>query len=111
MATSADPVGQRGAIQLDPYASVNLRLAIERKMISVFRDQYVGQQPWPGQSALDRSRWRWRFDDHVALRAAQLWTYVTDHLEAGRGVLQHLGDIFAQFAQLAATLRTAVLLR
>jgi hypothetical protein len=43
-------------------------------------------------------------DDHIALRATQLRPYVSDDLEAGRHILQHLRNIFAQLAQLTAAL-------
>jgi hypothetical protein len=84
--TSADPVGLRGTIQIDPCTSVNFRLSIKRTVVCVLRDQHLAQEPWPSKSALDRSRWRRSFYDHIAFRAAQLRAYVTDHLEAGRSM-------------------------
>ena len=33
---AADPVGQRGTIEIDALPGVNLRLPVQRKMIGVF---------------------------------------------------------------------------
>ena len=68
------------------------------------------QQSRPGQAALNRAARRRRLHDHIATRAAQLGTHVADHLEAGRHVLQNLGDIFAELLQRAAALRAGLLL-
>src|SRR3954453_8440964 len=45
----ADPVGQGRAVEVDAFALEDLRLAIERQMIAVLRDQHMGEQagPWP----------------------------------------------------------------
>ena len=52
------PVGQGGAAQVERLAGVDLRLAVERQVIGVLGDQNMGEQPWPGPSALDRARWQ-----------------------------------------------------
>src|SRR5258708_11505834 len=82
MAGSSHPVSKRRAIELDAFASIDLRLAIEGKMICILREQHMRQKTWPGQSPVYRSRRRRCFDDHIALRAAQLRPHVADDLEA-----------------------------
>ena len=41
---SADPIGQRRDVELDAFALVNRALAVERKMQTVFREQYLGEK-------------------------------------------------------------------
>ena len=47
----------------------------------------------------------------ITLRAAQLGRHMTNHEEARRHVLQHLGEVFAQLAQRTAAIRTSRFLR
>ena len=80
-------------------------------MIAELRNQHVGQQPGSGKAALDRTRWRRRFHHAVATVAGELRPHVANDLEAVGDVLQLLGDIFAELAQLAAAIGTAVTVR
>jgi hypothetical protein len=50
----ADPRRHDGPIELDAFACVDAGLPIERKMVAVFADQNMRQQPWPGLAAFDR---------------------------------------------------------
>jgi hypothetical protein len=77
-------------------------------MIAELRNQHVSQQTGSGKTAFDRTRWRGRFHHAVATVAGELGPYVANHLEAVGDVLQLLGDIFAELAQLAAAIGTAV---
>jgi hypothetical protein len=52
----AGPVGQRGAILIDALAGVNLGLAVERLMVSIFGHQNPGNHSLGRQAALDQSR-------------------------------------------------------
>src|ERR1700691_5726301 len=45
LAGRTDPTGQRGAIELHAFASVDLRLAIQRAVVGIFCDEHMGQQP------------------------------------------------------------------
>ena len=47
LAGCADPSGQRGAVEVDAFASVDLRLPIERLMIGILRDQHMREQTGP----------------------------------------------------------------
>src|ERR1700733_15267650 len=105
---STYPTCQRRALNLNSLASVDLRLAIERQMIAELRDQHVGQQPWSGKTAFDRTRRRRCFNHAVAPVAGELRPHMANDLEAIRDVLQLLGDIFAELAQLAAAVGTRV---
>jgi len=55
MAGGAHPVGQCGAIQIDALPGKDLRLAIQRKVVSILRDQHMRQQIRSGKSAFDGS--------------------------------------------------------
>lgn len=50
----ANPVRQRRAINTHAFARQHLRLAIERQMIGVFRDEYVSDERLGWQAGLDR---------------------------------------------------------
>src|ERR1035441_3978574 len=80
-------------------------------MIGKLGDQHMGQQSGSGKAALDRARWRGRFNDAVATAASKLRPHVANHLEALGNVLQLLRHVVAELAQLAATIRTAVAVR
>jgi len=77
-------------------------------MIAELGNDDVCQQCRSGKTAFDRPRWRWRFDDAVAARAAELRPHMADHLEAVRNVLQLLGDVFAKLPQPPSAIRTAI---
>ena len=53
LAGCADPAGQRGTVQVDAFAGVDVRLPVERLMIGILRDQHMGQQPRSGEPAVD----------------------------------------------------------
>ena len=110
-ARAAHPVRQRRAFQLHAFARVNLRLAIQRQVIAIFRDQHVRQQSRSRNAALDRTARRFGLHDAFAARAGQLRSHLTDHFESRRHVLQNFRNIFAQRLQLAAAVRTSFLLR
>ena len=80
-------------------------------MIAVLRGENVREQSRPGQAALDWTARRRGLHNRVAAAAAQLGTHMADDHEAGRNVVEYFGDIFAQLAQRAATLRAGLLLQ
>src|SRR5680860_1626503 len=49
------PVSHGRAIQINAFALVNLGLAIKRQMISILRDQHMGQETRTGTAPLNRS--------------------------------------------------------
>jgi len=50
--TPGHPFGHGGALELNPFTGVDLRLPIQRQVIAVLRDQDVGEQSRAGESAL-----------------------------------------------------------
>ena len=67
------------------------------------------QKSWSRKAALDGARWRGSFDNALALLAGKLRPHVANNLEVGRDVLQDLGHILAEVAQLAAAIRAEIL--
>jgi hypothetical protein len=53
---AADPIRQGRAIELDPLASVDLALPIERQVVGILADQDMGNQGLRGEPALDQPR-------------------------------------------------------
>jgi hypothetical protein len=68
-------------------------------------DQNVGEQAGGRASAADRQRRYRRLGDRLAGAAGEFRPHVADHAERRRPVVQHLGDVFAEFAELAAAAR------
>ena len=77
----SDPVGERRAVEAKALAPVDLRLAIERKVIGVFGNQHVRHRCFGRQAALDDARWRRRLDDDILAAAAGVFG-PTDHQHA-----------------------------
>ena len=66
----SDPIGESRAVEAKALALINLRLAIERRVIGVFGDEHVGDRRLGRQAALDQPRRHRRLDDDVLARAA-----------------------------------------
>jgi hypothetical protein len=54
----ADPVGERGALELDPSPGVDGALPVERSVVAVLGHQDMGEQAWTRPTTLDRQRRR-----------------------------------------------------
>lgn len=65
LARCANPTGQCGAVQIDAFARINLRLTVQWNMVRVLGGQNVGQQCSACQATLDWLR-------EVILRSTQL---------------------------------------
>jgi hypothetical protein len=77
-------------------------LAIQRQVVAVFRHQQVRQRGGRGAAA---RRWHRRgrgLGDGVARGAGIFRPDVADDLEVPRHVIQHLGDVLAEFGHRAA---------
>ncbi len=100
----ADPVGQCRAIDRDAFAGQDLRLAVERQVIGVFRHEHIGDQRLGRQAAFDRGGWApapaRRHPVHRA--AGVLRAPRHDHAQLGRHLVEALGDILADDVQGAA---------
>src|ERR1700679_1755903 len=77
-------------------------------MIAKLGGEHVRQQARSGESTLDRPGGRGCLHDPVASGAAEPGTHMADNLEAGGQILKHLGDVFAELLQSAATGRATV---
>ena len=103
----ADPTGQCRAVQVDPRTGVDLRLAVEGKMVGKLRYQHVGEQAFGGQGSLDEVRRCRRLGDaFLALAAGVLRAHRDDDLELRRNDVKPLGAILADLRHLATTART-----
>ena len=51
---ASDPVGKCRTVKVDAFARVDFALAIQRKMLAVFRNQHMSQQERLRAAALDR---------------------------------------------------------
>ena len=57
------PIGQNGAVEHDPVAREDLRLAVERHVLAELRDRHLRQQRLGRDAALDQMRGRPRLGD------------------------------------------------
>jgi len=107
--STADPVCERRAVELDALASIDLALAVERDVVGILPDQDMSHQGLGRQAALDHPR-RCRRLDHGALArpAAIPGPAGDDHPELRRDDVEPLGDILADPVQGAATAGTGL---
>src|SRR5258708_8570621 len=77
-------------------------------MIAELGGEHVRQQAWSGEPPIDGAAGCRCLHDAVASGTAHPRAHMTDNLEAGREVLEHLGDIFTELLHSAAALRTAL---
>src|ERR1700730_5506182 len=103
------PTCHRGAVEIDALASVDLCLAVQRAMISIFCDEHMGQQSRSGEATLDGARWSRRWDNALAPGAGKLRPHMANHLEVSWDVLQYLGYILAEVTQCFTAIGAAVL--
>ena len=98
----ADPVCQRGAVEVDAVACEYLGLAIERQMVGVLAHRQMGQQAGSGASALDGARRQRRLGEAFAGAADHSRSHdAVDH-DPGGYALQFLGDVLADGSERAA---------
>ena len=81
---SSNPVGQCRAIQVDALAGVNLGLAVQRKMIGIFRHQHLGDGRLGRQATLDQPRRRRRLHHEVFAGAAGVFGPAHDQMQRTR---------------------------
>ena len=98
----ADPVRQRGAIEIDALAGVDLGLPVQRQMVGIFGHQNLGDGGLGRQSALDQSRRRRGLHDTVLASPAGVFGPPGDeHPELRRHDVQPLAPVLADPVQLA----------
>ncbi len=110
-ARAAHPVSHGRAVEFDAFARVDLRLAVERKMVCILGNQHMRQQPGTGETLVDRAMRRGFLQDARAAGATQFRPHRAYHLEARRNVFEHFRDVFAERTQRTAAVRASLLLR
>src|SRR5215472_109400 len=80
-------------------------------MVSVLRNDDMGQQTWCGKAAFNRRRWCRCFDDSIAAHAGELRSDMSDDLEALGDVLQLLRNVFTKLSELTSAIPAAITLR
>lgn len=99
----ADPIRQRGDLEVDAFTRVSLALAVQREMVRELRIQDHRQQVRPGTATRDRMERRRRLSDGLTGTAGELLPHRLDHLPLARDDLQRLGDGLTQPGQGTAT--------
>jgi len=101
----ADPIRQGRGVELDAFPGVARALPVERLVLAELGVQDHRQQARSGACPSDRMEWRWRLGDRLAAAAGELLPDGLDYLPLSRHHLQRLGNVFAQFGELAAAAR------
>lgn len=97
-----NPVAERGAVQINPFAGVDLGLPLKRQVITIFADQHVRHEAGSGSPALDQARWQWGLGESFTAGAGHAGADEAAHNEVTWDIIQLLGDILAHLAQGAA---------
>jgi len=93
---AADPIGQGGAIERDARPSVDLRLAIEWRVIGIFADQHMRDQCLGRNAVLDQPLRRRRLHHLAGASCAGIFGAARhDHLELCRDHIEPLCDVLA----------------
>jgi hypothetical protein len=72
----SDPVGQRRAIEINALPGIDLALAVQWQMVTIFRHEYMSQEAWPCESSGDRPTRCRRLNDLLTRRAAELGAHM-----------------------------------
>ncbi len=100
-----DPVAQRGSVEIDPVASIDVALPVERQVIAVFRHQQMREHRRCGTTTRCRHRGRRCLGDRIARLAGVFGPDMPDHLEAARHIVQHLGHVLAELRHATTAVR------
>jgi hypothetical protein len=104
----ADPVGEGGAVEIEPIALEDLALAIERQVVGVLADQHMREQARAGATTLDGTQRQRRLDEALAAGTGQPRADDPVHDEAAGDVFQLLGHVLADPAQPAASVGAGI---
>jgi hypothetical protein len=105
----ADPVRQRGAIQIDALAGVNLGLPVQRQMIGILGHQHLGDRGLGRQSAFDQpGRDRHLRDAIFAAPAGVFGPPCDEHPELRRHQVQPLALVLADPVQFSLATGTGL---
>jgi hypothetical protein len=107
----ANPVRQRGTIQIDTVAGIDLGLPVQRQVIGIFGHQNLGDRGLGRQAALDQSRWRRGLHDTVLASPAGVFGPPGDeHPELRRHDVEPLALVLADPVQLAFATGTGLVI-
>ena len=102
----ADPPRQRRAVKIEPGAGVDLRLAMQRTVVGVLRDEHMGDRALARKRALDEVRRRRGLGDALlAAPAGVLRPHGDDDPKLRRHDVEPLGAVLADAHHLAAAAR------
>ena len=100
---TAHPVAERAAVKLDALALVDVGLTVERKMITKFADDHLGDQGLRRQASGNHVFGRMRLGHGTgAVPAGIARAAGHQHPELGRNDVETLGDILSDLRHLAA---------
>lgn len=103
-ASAADPSGQRRTTEIDTVSGEDLRLSTERRVIAIFGDQHLREQPRRRQSASDRPLRCRRLGDRAAGAAGAFRTQNALDAKLRWNPIQHLAHALADRMQRAAAI-------
>ena len=107
---AAHPIGQGGTIERDTLARIDLRLAIEWRVVGVFGDQHMRDQCLGGYAVLDQPLRRRRLHHFAGARLAGiLGAAGHDHLELRRDDIEPFRDVLADPVLEAAAARAGLI--
>lgn len=93
---AADPIGERGAIEIDSLPGVDLRLTIERKVIGIFGHQHLGNRRLGRKTTLDQSGRRRSLNHNILAGAAGIFGPThDDHTQLRRHDVEPLAHVLA----------------
>ena len=91
---SANPIGERGTIEIDALTSVNLRLTIHWEVVRVFADEHMGDGRFRRQATLDQPRRGRRLQDGFFASPARIFGTARDqHPELSRHDVEPLAHV------------------
>ena len=93
----AHPFRHRSPRDLNAKTAEHRRLAIERHAIAILGDRDVGDQAWARHALGDHQIRRRRLDDLLAAPASVFRAHIADHFVLDRDLLEHFGDVLADF--------------
>ena len=103
---ASHPVGQGRAVQADALAGIDLRLAIQRKVVGIFGDEDLGDRRFGGQAAFDQPCRGRRLHHHLLADAAAIFRPPHhQNPELGRDDVEAFANVLADPVQIARAAR------
>jgi hypothetical protein len=109
-ASAPDPARQGRAFDPDAVPREDLGLSIKRRVVAVFADQHLGDEPRRGQALGDRSLGRRHLMDRAAGAAAVLGAADAHDAQLRRDPVEHLARRLADRMEAATAARALLAL-